>query len=205
MLGFFFAVGVDGISILSFFLSSVTTSRRDDWEHLTLSPAASPYSGGACCTLLIEGQFSFSHPGSYDMIHWCIQPISSRIWESIGWIVTVMTSSSSTHFLLFLRSCVRKRLHFSGPWHVTLFNGKGLRCLMFMMRSTKRRICWVTEYYFGILALGCHLSFHCYCNYASACHHGFEVRTINSSSWFMAEGGSALQNKSNMKMKRIDA
>lgn len=120
-----------------FFLSSVTTSRRDDWERLTLSPAAWLYSGGACYTLLIEGQFSFSHPGSYDMIHWCIQPISSRIWESIGWIVTAMTSSSCTHLLLFfLRSCIRKRLNYSGPWHVTLFDGKGLRCLMFLMQST---------------------------------------------------------------------
>ena len=90
-------------SLFFFFSSSVSTSWRDDWERLTPSPPASLYSGGACYTLLIEGQFSFSHPGSYEMIHWCIQPISSRIWESIGWIVTVMTSSSSTHFLLFLK------------------------------------------------------------------------------------------------------
>lgn len=45
----------------------MTSEPQDDREGLTLSPAASMDSSGACCTLLIEGQFSFSLTASYDM------------------------------------------------------------------------------------------------------------------------------------------
>lgn len=109
----------------------MTAAQHDDWERLTLWPAAPLYSSGACFTLVIE--FFVTHCKLWH--DWCIQPIRSAIWEWIGWILTAMTSSSSMPFSSILGIPIRE--------------GQRAATVMFAQQSISLN-----------LALKCHSSFH---------------------------------------------